>query len=231
MNVNILHQPDCAIAQITLKPGEDILAEAGSMIAMHGNMQVSTTLRQGKGGGIFGGVKRNLAGESLFLSVFRAPSTGGEIFLAPKMLGDIFHHSLRETGLVVQATSYLACSSQIIIDLGFQGFKSLFSGESFFWLDLSGQGDLLLSSFGAIYEKFVEGEYIVDTGHIVAFEKTLTFEITKPPGSTWVSAWLSGEGFVCRFKGRGRLWCQTHNPQAFGKLIGSQLLPRTEINT
>lgn len=228
MKVNILHQPDCAIAHLILKPGEDILAEAGSMIAMNGDMQVSTTLRRGKGGGIFGGLKRALAGESLFLSIFRASSTGGEIFLSPKMLGDIVHYQLRETGLIVQATSYLACSSQVILDLGVQGFKSLFSGESFFWLDMSGRGDLLLSSFGAIYEIFVEGEYIVDTGHIVAFEKSLTFEITKPPGSNWVSAWLSGEGFVCRFKGRGRLFCQTHNPQAFGQLIGSQLSPRTE---
>jgi uncharacterized protein (TIGR00266 family) len=228
MKVNILHQPDCAIAHLILNPGEDILAEAGSMIAMNGDMQVSTTLRRGKGGGIFGGLKRTLAGESLFLSVFRAPSTGGEIFLAPQMLGDIFHYQLRETGLIVQATSYLACSAQVILDLGVQGFKSFFSGESFFWLDISGRGDLLLSSFGAIYEIFVEGEYIVDTGHIVAFEKSLTFEITKPPGSNWVSAWLSGEGFVCRFKGRGRLFCQTHNPQSFGKLIGSQLSPRTE---
>ncbi|MCT7955855.1 TIGR00266 family protein [Laspinema palackyanum] len=228
MKVNILHQPDCAIAHLILKPGEDILAEAGSMIAMNGNMQVSTTLRQGKGGGIFGGLKRTLAGESLFLSVFRAPSTGGEIFLAPKMLGDICHYQLQEVGLIVQATSYLACTSQVILNLGVPGFQSFFSGESFFWLDMSGRGDLLLSSFGAIYEVWVEGDYIVDTGHIVAFEKTLTFEITKPPGSNWVSAWLSGEGLVCRFKGRGRLFCQTHNPQAFGQLIGSQLSPRTE---
>lgn len=228
MNVNILHQPDCAIAHLTLKPGEDIIAEAGCMIAMKGDMQVSTTLRRGKGGGILGGLKRTLAGESLFLSVFRASSTGGEIFLAPQMLGDIFHYQLRETGLIVQATSYLACSAQVILDIGVQGFKSLFSGESFFWLEFSGRGDLLLSSFGAIYEVFVEGEYIVDTGHIVAFEKTLTFEITKPPGSSWVSAWLSGEGFVCRFKGRGRLFCQTHSPQAFGQFLGSQLSPRTE---
>jgi uncharacterized protein (TIGR00266 family) len=68
-----------------------------------------------------------------------------------------------------------------------------------------------LSSFGAIYEVPVKGEYIVDTGHIVAFEKTLKFEITKPPGSSWLSAFLGGEGLVCRFKGNGRLFCQTHN--------------------
>lgn len=223
MNVNILHQPDSAIAHIVLGSGEEIIAEAGSMIAMSGNIQASTTLRQGKGGGVLGGLKRMVGGESLFLSVFRALGTSGEVYLAPTLLGDILHYPLKNTGLVVQATSYLASSSDVNIDLGFQGFKSFFSGENIFWLDISGTGDVLLSSFGGIYEIRVDGEYILDTGHIVAFEKSLTFDITKPPGSSWISSWLSGEGLVCRFKGVGSLYCQTHNAPAFGQLVGSQL--------
>jgi uncharacterized protein (TIGR00266 family) len=125
----------------------------------------------------------------------------------------------------VQSTSYLGSASGVDIDLGFQGFKSIFSGESIFWLDISGYGAVILSSFGAIYEVPVNGEYIVDTGHIVAFEKSLTFEITKA-GSSWIGAFLGGEGLVCRFKGQGRLFCQTHNPGAFGREVGSQLPPR-----
>jgi uncharacterized protein (TIGR00266 family) len=222
MKVELLHQPDSAIARINLNAGEEIIAEAGTMIAMSGFINVSTTLRQGKGGGILGGFKRMLGGESLFLSVFRSPTANGEIYLAPKLMGDILTYQLTPTGLVVQASSYLAGSNGVDIDLGFQGFKSLFSGESVFWLDISGNGTLLLASFGAIYEIEVNGEYIVDTGHIVAFEKSLKFEITKP-GSSWIGAFLGGEGLVCRFKGRGKLFCQTHNPGAFGQLVGSKL--------
>jgi uncharacterized protein (TIGR00266 family) len=227
MDIQILQQPDSAIAKINLDAHEELVAEAGAMIAMNGSINASTTLRQGKGGGILGGLKRMAAGESLFLSVFRSPLPNGEIFLAPKMLGDILHYSMTSTGLVVQATSYLASSANVDIDLGFQGFKSFFSGENIFWLDISGQGDVLLSAFGGIYEIPVEGEYIVDTGHIVAFEKSLTFDISKPPGSSWLSAWLGGEGLVCRFKGNGRLFCQTHNAKAFGQLIGSRLPARS----
>ncbi len=222
MKVELLHQPDSAIARINLNAGEEIIAEAGTMIAMSGFINVSTTLRQGKGGGILGGFKRMLGGESLFLSVFRSPTANGEIYLAPKLIGDILTYQLTPTGLVVQASSYLAGSNGVDIDLGFQGFKSLFSGESVFWLDISGTGTLLLASFGAIYEIEVNGEYIVDTGHIVAFEKSLKFEITKP-GSSWIGAFLGGEGLVCRFKGQGKLFCQTHNPGAFGQLVGSKL--------
>ncbi|NEO29161.1 MAG: TIGR00266 family protein [Symploca sp. SIO3C6] len=225
MDIELRYQPDSAIARILLDAHEELVAEAGCMIAMSSNINASTTLRQGQGGGILGGLKRLVGGESLFLSVFRSPVADSEIFLAPKLLGDILLYEMNGQELVVQATSYLASASSVDIDLGFQGFKSLFSGESIFWLTVSGYGSLLLNSFGAIYEIPVRGEYIVDTGHIVAFEKSLTFEITKP-GSSWIGAFLGGEGLVCRFKGEGKVYCQTHNPGAFGSQIGSQLPPR-----
>lgn len=222
MDIELLNQPDSAIAHVVLDAQEELVAEAGCMIAMSDYINVSTTLRQGRGGGIMAGLKRMVGGESLFLSIFRCPLAGGEVFLAPKFMGDILLYSLDTQELVVQATSYLASSSGVDIDLGFQGFKSLFSGESIFWLTITGYGSLLLNSFGAIYEVEVDGEYIVDTGHIVAFEKTLTFEITKA-SSSWLGSFLGGEGLVCRFKGQGKVYCQTHNPRAFGQLVGSQL--------
>ena len=89
MEIQILQQPDCAIAHITFNASEELVAEAGAMIAMSGHINVSTTLRQGKGGGILGGVKRMLGGESLFLSVFRSPTAGCELFFPPKIDGDI----------------------------------------------------------------------------------------------------------------------------------------------
>lgn len=225
MKVEILHQPDSAVARIDLSPQEELVAEAGAMVAMSGDLNVSTTLRQGKGGGIFGGLKRMLAGESLFLSVFRSGSSSGELFLAPKFIGDLLPYQMTASGLVVQSTSYLANTSGVDIEMGFQGLKSLFSGESIFWLNMSGTGLVLLSSFGAIYEINVDGEYIVDTGHIVAFEKSLSFSIGKASESL-IGSFLGGEGLVCRFKGKGRLFCQTHNPGAFGQLVGSKLPPR-----
>lgn len=224
MEIELLHQPDSAIAKITLIGGEELVAQAGAMIAMSGHINASTTLRRGKGGGVFGGLKRVLAGESLFLSVFRTPITG-EIFLAPKLLGDLLVYDLSQSELVVQSGSYLASESGVDIDLGFQGFKSIFSGESLFWLDISGRGQVLLTSFGGIYEIDVDGEYIVDTGHIVAFEKSLTFSIGKP-GSSWLGAFLGGEGLICRFKGNGKVYCQTHNNYNFGRVIGGKLPPR-----
>ena len=222
MNIDILHQPDSAIAHITMSAGEELVAEAGSMIAMSSYINASTALRQGKSGSILGGLKRMVAGESLFLSIFRSPTHGGEVFLAPKLMGDLLVYQMTPVGLVVQATSYLASEANVDVNIGFQGFSSFFSGESIFWLDIRGSGQVILTSFGAIYEISVDGEYIVDTGHIVAFEKSLSFNITKV-GSSLIGAFLGGEGLACRFQGKGKLFCQTHNANAFGKVVGSQL--------
>lgn len=225
MNIELLHQPESAIARISLDSGEELVAQAGAMIAMSSSISASTTLRKGKGGGVMGGLKRMVAGESLFLSVFRSPTNGNTIWLAPRLIGDLLVYEMKGQDLIVQATSYLACSSEVDLDVGFQGFKSLFSGESIFWLTVSGQGVALLASFGAIYEVDVDGEYIVDTGHIVAFEKSLNFSIAKA-SSSLIGSFLGGEGFVCRFKGKGKVYCQTHNPGAFGSTVGSKLPPR-----
>ena len=225
MKLDILHQPDSAIAKIAMAPQEELIAEAGAMVAMSSYVNVSTTLRKGKGGGILGGMKRMLAGESLFLSVFRSGNSDAEIYLAPKLLGDILPYQMNGTDLVVQSTGYMASTPGVEIDLGFTGFKSLFSGESLFWLSASGSGLVLLSAFGSVYEVEVEGDYVVDTGHIVAFERTLDYSIEKA-NKSWAGSFFGGEGLVCRFRGKGKVFCQTHNPGAFGRLVGSKLPPR-----
>lgn len=233
MDIQILQQSESAIAEgaaapiakVTLDQNEELIAEAGTMIAMSDFINVSTTLRQGKGGGIMGGLKRMLAGESLFLSVFRSYQPQGEVFLAPSLMGDIIIYEMQGQELIVQSASYLASASGVDIDLGFQGFKSFFSGESIFWLSITGHGAVMLSSFGGIYEIDVDGEYIVDTGHIVAFERSLDFKISKA-NSSWLGAFLGGEGLICRFFGQGKVYCQTHNPGNFGRLIGSKLPAR-----
>ncbi|MGB2247694.1 MAG: AIM24 family protein, partial [Alcanivorax sediminis] len=102
---------------------------------------------------------------------------------------------------------------------------SVLSGESVFWLNLKGSGKLVVSSFGAIYPVEVDGEYIVDTGHIVAFNETLDFSITKA-GSSWLQSFLGGEGMVCKFKGKGTVWCQSHNPGSFGWAMSPGLKQR-----
>ena len=142
-----------------------------------------------------------------------------------RLAGDMLVHTLDNDTLIVQGGSFVACETGVEVDMGFEGFKNLFSGEGLFWLHLKGRGKVIVNSFGAIYPQEVDGEFIVDTGHIVAFTVTLNFSLSKAGGS-WLHSILGGEGLVCHFEGQGKLYCQSHNPPSFGTLLGPKLKPR-----
>jgi uncharacterized protein (TIGR00266 family) len=167
-----------------------------------------------------------LTGESFFLNHFTANNKPGEVILATTLAGDMIEYTMKGSDLIVQAGSFVACAPSIDMDLSWQGFgKAVFSGESMFWIRMSGTGPLILNAFGAIYPIHVDGEVIVDTGHIVAFDDSLTWDITKA-GKSWISSFLGGEGLVAKFKGNGTVWCQSHNAESFGQALGPSLRPR-----
>lgn len=225
MNIDFMHQPGNTAARIFLSPGETCTVEGGAMIAMSGHLDVQTTTHKKGAGGFFKAAKRLFAGESLFLNHFTATREAGEVWLGSSLAGDMMRYDLDNETLIVQAGSFVACEHDVNMDMGWQGFKNLVSGESMFWLKLSGKGQVVLNSFGAIYPVEVDGEYIVDTGHIVAFNETLDFSLTKA-GKSWLSSILGGEGLVCKFKGKGTVWCQSHNPASFGLSLSPALRPR-----
>jgi uncharacterized protein (TIGR00266 family) len=225
MQTEIVHSPGNAAARVRLDSGETLTAEGGSMIAIGGEVTLQTSTHQKGKGGILKAAKRLLGGESFFLNHYTAGLSGGEVWLAQTLPGDMMKLALEGQTLIVQAGSFVASSAGVGMEVGWQGFKNLLSGESLFWLRIGGTGRLILSSYGAIYPVPVNGEYIVDTGHIVAFEETLNFKLSKA-GKSWWSSILGGEGLVCKFQGQGMVWCQSHNAPSFGQTIGPKLRSR-----
>lgn len=225
MNIEIIEGPGNSAAVISLAANESCTAEGGSMIAIKGQASVETTTQKKGKGSIKSGLKRLLGGESFFLNHYTAGQGGAKVYFATTLPGDMAVVDLKGVGIIAEGGSFVVKSDTVNVDAGWQGMKSFLAGEGLFWLQLSGTGPVVLSSFGAIYTIDVDGEYVVDTGHIVAFEETLNFTISKA-GKSWVSSFLGGEGFVCRFKGKGRLWCQSHHTSAFGRLMTPLLRPR-----
>ena len=74
---------------------------------------------------------------------------------------------------------------------------------------------MLLSSFGAIHRISLDGTspVVIDTGHIVAFDGSLQWDVRKVSGM--FTSLISGEGLVSEFAGRGDVWLQTRSNQAF----------------
>lgn len=225
MDVQLLHGPGNSAAKVSLGGGETCTAEGGAMIAMSADMTIETTTHKKSSGGVGRALKRMLAGESFFLNHFTASAQGGELWLSTTLSGDMMQYQLEDESLIVQGGSFVACEPSVEIDMGWQGFKSLFAGENVFWLYLKGRGKVIVNSFGAIYPIEVSGEHIVDSGHIVAFNDRLSFSVSKA-GKSWLSSFLGGEGLVCRFRGQGTVWCQSHNSTAFGRLLGPKLRSR-----
>lgn len=225
MRTEILQRPSNTIAKIDLTAGEQLTAEGGSMVAMSPGLSVETTTHKRGKGNLLKAAKRMFAGESVFMNHYKCEQDNATLFLAPTMSGDMIHEKIDGKTLIVQGSSYVASWGNVEMNIGWQGFKSIIAKEGLFWIQLSGSGEVLLNAFGAIYPVEVDGEYIVDTGHIVAFEEGLDFKISKA-GSSWISSFMGGEGFVSRFKGKGTVWCQSHNQSSFGKTLGPKLRSR-----
>lgn len=222
MEIDLESRPSYAMAVVRLDAGETLIAEKGAMVGMSTGLAVDSGF-QGTGSGglvemiravVAGLARRFLAGESMFVNSFRAVSDGQQLMLAPAMVGDVAHVQLDGTRTItVQAESYLAATPQVKVGLVWGGLSMLLSGEGGFFLKCTGSGSLLINSYGAIETIEVDGGYIVDTGHVVAWEGDLTYGIRRAGG--WRSAILSGEGLVLEFNGKGTLWLQTRNLGSF----------------
>lgn len=205
------HNPAYASLKLSLQPNQTVSVEAGAMAAMDSCIDMKSKVK----GGWKKGLGRMLGGESLFISEFTANEKPGDIYVSPGVPGDIQHYVLGGSpSLMVQSSGFVAAGPGVAIDSKFQGFKGFFSGESLFLLKVTGQGDFWFSSFGAILEIPVEGNYVVDTGYIVAFEDTLTYTVDMISGLSFRglrTGIFGGEGLVARFSGSGRLWVQSRN--------------------
>ena len=212
----IMHQPSFALAVVRLQAEQSILAEAGAMVSMSANVELQSQMK----GGLMGALKRAVGGESAFVSTFTARGGPGEVAFAPGNPGDIAALEMSNQVFLVQSSSYLAGDASLVVDTRWGGARTFFGGEGLFVLQVSGTGLLLISSFGAIHRRRLQpGErYVVDTGHLVAWEGSMPYQLRKAAAGLFRSM-VSGEGIVAEFTGPGELLIQTRNLAAFAGLL------------
>ncbi len=213
----IEHAGAFALAVVKLQTEKSISAEAGAMVSMSANVELYSEMK----GGVFGALKRAVGGESAFVSTFTAKGGPGEVTLAPGAPGDVAGIEMQNQTFMVQSSSYLAGDTSLVVDTKFGGAKSFFGGEGLFLLQVSGTGLLLVSSFGAIHRRTLRSgeQYIVDTGHLVAWEGHMQYNIRKAAKAGYLRSFLSGEGMVAEFNGPGEILIQTRNLAAFAGLL------------
>jgi uncharacterized protein (TIGR00266 family) len=221
MQVNVLYRPSQALAQVWLAPGESVSAESGAMVGMTPNVAMQT-----QSGGLMSGLKRMFGGESFFRNTFTAQGAQGEVLFATPLPGDI---AVLDCGpskqWSMQSGAFVASATTVQVATKSGGGRGFFGGVGLFVLEASGAGQVLVGGFGALDAIEVDGSMVIDTGHVVAWESSLSYSVGKSGGG-WIASLLSGEGLVCTFQGRGTVYLQSRNAIEYGRSMGARLPPR-----
>jgi uncharacterized protein (TIGR00266 family) len=202
------------IARVYLKPGQEIYAEAGKMIYKTANVDWATRMTgQNWTDKIIGVIKRKLMGESIFFTYFHANSTEGHLGFAGHYPGKIqvFDLAPGQT-IMVQRDGFLFAQSTVTLDIALvrRLGAGLLGGEGFILQKLTGPGLVFVHAGGDHVDITLgPGEVLqVQTGHLVAFEPTVNYDI-QMVGSIR-TAIFGGEGlFLTTLTGPGRVILQS----------------------
>ncbi len=217
MQTEIRNRPSFANVWVRLATGDRIVAESDAMASMSS----SITLRTRWNGSFFGAlVRRIFGGETLFINEF-STATQGELVLTQPVPGDIECVDLKGQALYLQPGAFLACDPTVELGVGYAGLRSLLAREGLFRLRVSGQGRIWFGAYGGIITKDVEGEYVVDSGHLVAYEPSVRLRLGM--ASSFFSSIFSGEGLVLRLRGPGRIYLQTRSLQGLAAWVNNHL--------
>ena len=192
---------------VDLEPGETIIAEPDAMSSMDADIDLTATLN----GGFFRGLcKKFLGGESLFISQFtNNTDKARRLTLVQPTPGEIRCRPMNDDVFLMQPGAFLACSDGVTLGLEWAGFISFIAREGLFRLKASGTGDVFYGAYGALLERDVDGEYIVDTSHLVAYEPGITLKLQLAGGI--FSSFFGGEGLVTRVEGKGKIIIQSRS--------------------
>lgn len=195
--------------QINLRSGEEVFAEAGSMLYMGPGIELQAKMQ----GGVMKGLMRKfLAGESMFMSVFRCNAPQGKMALANPIAGKIFPVELRGNTILAERNAFLCGIGNIDLSVAFtkRFGAGMFGGEGFILQKLTGNGLVFLHAGGNVLEFDLQpGETMrVDTGCIVSMADTVSYDIQFVGG--FKNALFGGEGlFYAVLSGPGKIVLQT----------------------
>ena len=209
MNVEYFGRPSYTMAVCQLAMDETVRVERGAMAMMSDSMSVSADT--GPGGLVKGLMRRGLGGESLFMGRYTAQRHDSWVAVAPHLPGDITDIDLDPSrpAIIAESGALLAMSDTVDVDVKWAGARNIVLREGATMLRASGHGKVLFCTYGAFMEyPLGEGQQlVVDTGHLVAYEETVSMRVG--PLSGLLTAGFSGEGFVAALTGPGLVYVQT----------------------
>lgn len=207
--------------EVLLHAGESMYTQSGGMAWMSEGIDMESNIR----GGVMKGLGRMFAGESMFMATYTARREDALIAFASTVAGEILPIDLNTTnGLICQKGAFLCAEPSVHLNVVLTKKLStgFFGGEGFILQEINGTGMVFLEIDGDRVEKVLApGEVLkVDTGNVVAFENTVSYEVETVKGIK--NIFFGGEGlFLTRLVGPGKVILQTQNFNEFaGRIIG-----------
>jgi uncharacterized protein (TIGR00266 family) len=194
---------------LNLRQGEEVFAEAGSMLYMGPGIELQAKMQ----GGLMKGLMRKfLAGESMFMSIFRCNTPTAKMALANPIAGKIIKIELNGNTVLAERNAFLCGMGNIDLSIAFtkKFGAGLFGGEGFILQKFTGHGLVFINAGGNMLEMdLAPGEELrVDTGCIVSMTETVKYDIQFVGGVR--NALFGGEGlFYATLTGPGHIILQT----------------------
>ncbi|MEC8010950.1 MAG: TIGR00266 family protein [Pseudomonadota bacterium] len=211
---------DMQIVEVELDPQETVIAEAGAMNYMNGDIHFESKMgdgsqpEQGFFSKVFSAGKRMFTGESAFMTHFTNHGTHKQrVAFAAPFPGTIIPLNMAELGeeILCQKDSFLCAALGTKIDIEFNKRlgSGFFGGEGFILQSINGDGMAFLHAGGTVIKKELNNETLkVDTGCLVGFTRGIDYDIEMVSGLK--SMVFGGEGmFLTTLQGTGTVWLQS----------------------
>ncbi len=215
------------VVEVTLDKGETLYTQSGGMAYESEGISMSTNAR----GGLMKSIGRAFSGESIFMANYTAEKDGATIAFASTVPGDVVPVDLREhpNGFILQKGAFLCAENSVNTSVAFTKKLSagFFGGEGFILQKAEGTGHVFLEVDGDVIEKeLASGEVLkVDTGNVVAFDPSISYEIETVKGLG--NIFLGGEGlFLTKLTGPGKVILQSQNFSEFARRL-IPFMPKT----
>lgn len=223
MRYQVLGDTMPAVEVVFDNAGESMYTQSGGMAWMSEGISMDSNMK----GGLGKSIGRMFSGESLFMATYKADKPGAMIAFASTVAGEIFPVDIGACGgLICQKGAFLCAQESVNLSVTFTKKLSagFFGGEGFILQDMSGTGMVFLEIDGNKIEKnLAPGEVIkVDTGNVVAFERSVKYEVETVKG--FKNIFFGGEGlFLTKLTGPGKVVLQTQNFNEFAGRIARMI--------
>ncbi len=197
------------VVECTLKSGESMITQSGSMAYMDPTITMETS----SNGGLKKIVGRLFTNEKLFQNIYTSTKDGSKVAFGTCVPGSIMAVKLEQgKSIICQKSSFLASYGNIELSTFFNKKigAGLFGGEGFIMQKITGNGIVFIEIDGSNKEfVLTEGQQLIlSTGYLVSMDETCKIDVQTVKGLKNII--LGGEGlFNTIITGPGKVVMQS----------------------